>query len=67
MHDQAVGQNLSECLNGENDQEDILHLFLSTRGIEEDGQLASSAHPLSFRSQQIRIFEIIKGRFPFFV
>lgn len=36
VHDQTVGQDFSEGLDGEDDQEDVLHLFLGTdkRGIE---------------------------------
>ena len=30
VHDQAVGQDLSEGLDGEDDQEDVLDLFLCT-------------------------------------
>lgn len=36
VHDQTVGQDFSEGLDGEDDEEDVLHLFLGTdkRGIE---------------------------------
>lgn len=30
VHDQAVGQDLGEGLDGEDDEEDVLHLFLWT-------------------------------------
>lgn len=30
VHDQTVGQDFSEGLDGEDDQEDVLHLFLGT-------------------------------------
>lgn len=33
VHDQTVGKNLSEGLDGEDDEEDILHLFLGTRDL----------------------------------
>lgn len=32
MHDQAIGQNFGEGLDGEDDEEDVLHLFLGTKG-----------------------------------
>ena len=31
MHDQTVGQDLQEGLYGEDDEEDVLHLFLKHR------------------------------------
>lgn len=36
VHDQTVGQDFSEGLDGEDDEEDVLHLFLGTdkRGVE---------------------------------
>lgn len=36
VHDQTVGQDFSEGLDGEDDEEDVLHLFLGPdkRGIE---------------------------------
>lgn len=36
VHDQTVGQDLGEGLDGEDDEEDVLHLFLGTdkRGTE---------------------------------
>lgn len=35
MHHQAVGQNLQEGLNCEDDEEDVLHLFLQHTEEEE--------------------------------
>lgn len=32
VHDEAVGQNLGEGLDGEDDEEDVLNLFLWTKG-----------------------------------